>query len=338
MATVSVVIPCYNAGPYLAEALASVLGQTRAPDEVIVVDDRSTDGSAEVARGHGVRVLTTPTNSGAAAARNLGAREARGELIAWLDADDVWEPEHLATVAPLAERFPEAAVAFSRTRAFGAGASDEWVALIPEGRPVDAFRESLGRTIVPQNTAVVRRAALLAVGGYDESLRVAEDYDVWLRLSRRYPFVCTHAVTCRLRRHAEQTSRDVYRYWRAEYEVRQRFRARAIAEEPAEFVARLEAGERAVWEQHLRTAWFGRSPAAMRFHLSMHDRVPGSVAVRRRWLLRAALLPLARLWDALPPGFRRIRRRGRGASVEPGASTPAAPGGAATDGGGTLSA
>jgi hypothetical protein len=198
---------------------------------------------------------------------------------------------------------------------------------------VDAFRESLARPIVPQNTAVVRRDALLAVGGYDESLRLAEDYDVWLRLARRYPFVCTHAVTCRLRRHADQTSRDITRYWRGQYEVRRRFRARAAADEPADFTQRLEAAEREVWEQDLRTAWYGRSASAMRYHLAMHDAVPGSGPLHRRWSRRAWLLPVARLWDALPPGLRRaVKRAASARSAAPSASD------ARGDGRGTLSA
>jgi glycosyltransferase involved in cell wall biosynthesis len=96
MPTVSVVIPAYNAEAYLREALDSVFAQTRPPDEVVVVDDGSTDRTSEVAASYGdrVRLLRQP-NRGEAAARNAGVLAARGALIAFLDADDTWLPRYL---------------------------------------------------------------------------------------------------------------------------------------------------------------------------------------------------------------------------------------------------
>ena len=92
---ISVVIPCYNREPFLAETIESVLKQTRPVGEIIVVDDGSTDRSAEVARSYGARVISMNRNRGHAAACNAGVDAARGDLLAWLDADDYWDAERL---------------------------------------------------------------------------------------------------------------------------------------------------------------------------------------------------------------------------------------------------
>lgn len=95
-ATVSVVIPCHNGGKYLGEAIASARGQSAGPVEVIVVDDGSTDDSAAIAQGFDGVVLVRQAQQGVASALNHGARIARGELLAFLSADDIWRPEKLA--------------------------------------------------------------------------------------------------------------------------------------------------------------------------------------------------------------------------------------------------
>src|SRR5271157_3647324 len=100
---ISVIIPCYNAEPFLAEAIVSVLKQTCPVGEILVVDDGSTDRSAEIARSYGARVISMGRNSGHAAARNAGVDAARGDLLAWLDADDYWDAIHCEVVCGLLE-------------------------------------------------------------------------------------------------------------------------------------------------------------------------------------------------------------------------------------------
>jgi glycosyltransferase involved in cell wall biosynthesis len=112
-AVITALVPCFNAERYLDEAIASIRAQTRPVDQIIVVDDCSTDASRIVAKRHGVVLVQTPVNSGHATARNLGIAAADGDVIAWLDADDYWAPNHVETVVGLLERFPQAAVAFS---------------------------------------------------------------------------------------------------------------------------------------------------------------------------------------------------------------------------------
>lgn len=308
MLTVSAVIPCYNAGEYIAESVASVHRQTRPPDELIVVDDGSDDDSAAIARTAGARVVRLERNRGGAAARNAGLQLARGDVVAWLDADDVWDDRHLESVVPLLERFPSAALAFSRVRLFG-GRSGEWPALIPEQRPVMAFPQALRRVLPPHNTVVVRRELLLDEGGYDESMRIAIDYELWLRLARRHPFVCTHAITCAWRHHGRNVSRNLADYQRCEYECRWRLWRRVVEEAADHDAGRDEAwwndgaaladALRDVWLGHLESAWWARDRAQMAFHLSMRHLVPGAAPLVAGWRRRERLLPLAAAYDRL---------------------------------------
>lgn len=214
MSTVSVVIPCYNAEAYLGEALDSVRAQTRQPAEILVIDDGSSDGSADLASSFDeVRVLRNPVNMGNSITRNRALFEARGDLLAFLDADDVWLPQHLATVVGLLDRHEDAGVAFSAMEFFGQREGVWHAKELPEGEPTDAFWASLRHTIVPQTTVVVRSSVLSLVGGYQQPSpvhRSAADYDVWLRLSRHTPFVATHEVTARYRWHPTQISQTAH--------------------------------------------------------------------------------------------------------------------------------
>ena len=105
---VSVVVPCHNAAPFIADTIQSILGQTRAVDEIVVVDDGSSDGSAAIAESFGepVRVIRQP-NRGECAARNRGVQEARGDIIAFLDADDLWHPEKIERQLACFDAHPE---------------------------------------------------------------------------------------------------------------------------------------------------------------------------------------------------------------------------------------
>jgi glycosyltransferase involved in cell wall biosynthesis len=300
--TISVVLPCHNAGPWIEEALESVRAQTRRPLEVIVVDDASGDDSIERARRFPeVRVLVAPRNAGAGAARNTGLAAASGELIAWLDADDIWEPNHLETVAALLEHHPAAALAFSLNRAFGVR-DNVWGKALPAGRPVDAFWESWRQTIAQMSTIVMRREAAAGIGGFEPTIRWVEDFEFLLRLARRHPFVCTHEITVRYRKHAASTSRHLVLCRMQEYEVRSRFLTAARATEPAPFVERLEEECRQCWQLRLREAWGRRSLPMLRFYLGLEVLVPGGTATGKAWRRKARLAPLWGIWD-------RLRRR-----------------------------
>jgi glycosyltransferase involved in cell wall biosynthesis len=303
--SISVVIPCHNNGAHLAETLASVRAQTRQPLEVIVVDDASTDDSAAVvARFEEVRLLGLERNSGASLARNAGLFAARGEMVAWLDGDDIWEPNHLATVAGLLEKHPGAGLAFSLTRGFGIS-EKVWEPLLPQLEPTDAFWPSWRQTVAQMSTCVMWRDRLVALRGFDPTVRAVEDFEFFLRLAREHPFVCTHAITARYRKHSESASRQVVLARMQEYGVRKRFLNHAEKSESPEFVSRLEAEWRQAWETRLGEAWERRDLPLLRFYLGLQLLIPGAGPIETRWRRRARLAPLWGPWDAI-----RGRKRG----------------------------
>lgn len=308
---ISVVIPCYNAGEYLAEAIASVQAQHRPADEIIVVDDCSTDGSAERAVSLGVRCLTTGQNAGPSRARNLGVQAACGDIVAFLDADDWWEPGHIAAVAGLLERFPEAAVAFSMARSSD-DAERQSPRFIPENKPTDVFWICIRNNIVPQLSAAVRREAFLAVGGYNESMRYSEDYDLWLRLARRWPFVCTYEVTANHRAHDAQVSQRRDRILRGVFEAQYRL-LESVQRDDEPTAQRLAAEMRQAWQSALAGAWRSRDRAYLRAALGLADLIPDGPEIERRWRWRARLfwpvwMAATRLWDRVPPEAQRVMR------------------------------
>jgi glycosyltransferase involved in cell wall biosynthesis len=292
---IAAVIPCYNAEAFLAQAIASVFAQTRQVDDIILVDDCSTDASVAIARRHGITVLSTSVNSGHAAARNIGIDAARAEVIAWLDADDYWAPNHVETVAPLLETFPGAAVAFSAVKMFGAGKNGIWK-VAGNGAPANMFWQCLPHTIVPAMSVLTRRAALQRIGGFNADVRVAPDFDLWLRLSRHELFVNTEKVTSYYRWHAGQISRRQDLQIRSMYESRWRYLQTVDDNE-----VRRQLAERMIdlADADLLKAWYARDFDRLKLLLSLRPFLPAETAISRRVRWRSLLPPTAvRVWDA----------------------------------------
>ncbi|HEV7986677.1 MAG TPA: glycosyltransferase, partial [Steroidobacteraceae bacterium] len=186
---VSVVIATYNMGRYLPQAVQSVLAQTYANVEVQIVDDGSSDDTGQVVRlwerDERVRVHRQ-SNGGQAQARNRGIALSRGPYVAFLDADDEWLPQKLSRQMPLFEN-PQVGVVYS-----------EYECIDGEGRalpkpPTRMYRGRITTELLIDNfvsfqTAVVRRECLERHGAFDESVRMGDDYDLWLRLSAHYEF------------------------------------------------------------------------------------------------------------------------------------------------------
>jgi GT2 family glycosyltransferase len=170
--TVSVIIPAYNAADTIACALRSCLGQTAHPLEVLVVDDGSTDNTAEIVSrfGHPVRLIRQP-NRGPGAARNLAASQARGEWLALLDADDWWMPNKLERQLTLA-RPPGISIIHSLANVSSPGIPD-----------MITFEDLWQRNLIVNSSVLIRKATFDALGGFVEhpSLFVCEDYNLWLR-------------------------------------------------------------------------------------------------------------------------------------------------------------
>ena len=201
---VSVVVTCYDLGRYLGEALDSVLAQTVSDVEILVVDDGSTAPEtvsllASLARPR-TRVVRID-NRGLSGARNVGIAETTGRYLCFLDADDVLEPTCLERSLEVLERDPDVAFVSHWVRSFG-GTEEEW-------RPERCDFPALLDMNTVNGAALVRRAPVLAVGGFDETLRVGcEDWDLWIGLvARGYRGVILPEVLFRYRRRADSMSR-----------------------------------------------------------------------------------------------------------------------------------
>lgn len=185
---VSVVIPTFNHAVFLADALRTVIAQTYAPVEIIVVDNYSTDNTAEViaAAKHSALKYVKFANRGIiAAARNAGIRAASGEYIAFLDADDEWFPEKLALQIPHLLVGSLAGVASDLTYTGAASYAESEFGKGEEGWHDYDYAELVRQNAVTTSSMVVRRADLERVGGFDElpAFNVIEDWELWLRLA-----------------------------------------------------------------------------------------------------------------------------------------------------------
>lgn len=187
MATVSVIMPAHNAAPYIGDAIRSVIAQTETDWELIVTDDGSSDGTGDVvaalaAADRRIR-LVRQTKAGVSTARNRALAEANGAFIAFLDSDDLWEPEFLATMlARLAER-PEVDVITGNAWYLGGSRSGMPARPWPDPRPVPDLAGILADEDAIFIMSVMRRRVYDSVGGFDDSLITNEDYDLWLRFA-----------------------------------------------------------------------------------------------------------------------------------------------------------
>jgi glycosyltransferase involved in cell wall biosynthesis len=219
---VSIVMPVHNAERHLAHALDSALRQTYRPIEIIAVDDGSTDRSAEIlaqyVASHAAQVTYLhQKNMGAAAARNAALAAARGEYIAFLDADDLWAPNKLEVQIAYLESRPDVQLVASRWRVlsseqeaelFDAPASLDDLDRDNPGRINQAwiYNELLIDCVVHTTTAVMRRGLMQQIGSFDTALRRGQDYDYWLRASRVTPIPRLEAQLSAYRLHATNSS------------------------------------------------------------------------------------------------------------------------------------
>ncbi|UCN14087.1 glycosyltransferase family 2 protein [Cellulomonas iranensis] len=221
---VSVVLPTYQRADVLGRAMRSVLAQTVTDLELLVVDDGSTDGTAElvadIARTDPrVRYLVQP-NGGAPRARNRGVAHARAPYTAFQDSDDEWEPTFLERLLPVVRSRPDV-LAFT---SHDVTHLDGRVVRLPAAHVPDVRRRILHRNLVSTQTVLLPTALLRDVGGFDVHLRSVQDWELWLRLHGRVEFVHVDEVLVHLHRQADSISetagyrrslrRVVRRHWR----------------------------------------------------------------------------------------------------------------------------
>lgn len=271
---VGVVIPAYQLADFVLDAVGSVLRQTHHAVDVVVVDDGSRDGTADLVAAvpdPRLRVISQP-NSGVARARNRGAAEVAGELLAFLDADDVWAPDKLRKQIDVLERRPDWACVGSfmhhvDTRGRTLGVTGEQVD--------ERNRDRVARADLlpcPISSVLFRREAFERAGGFDESLlehvpAMVEDLDLMSRLAREHPFGVLPEPLGGYRIHGRSGSA---RHFRNQRDGARFVRARAASPEPL------------TWEQFLRdhpTTWSERRRDLAAFHY----RGAGLSAAERRW-------------------------------------------------------
>jgi glycosyltransferase involved in cell wall biosynthesis len=210
MPKVSVIIPAYNAMPYLPETVASVLNQTYRDFEVLIVDDASTDSTLDwLSNVTDPRIrIITQANQGTPGARNTGIINASGEYLAFLDADDLWEPIKLESQVNLLDANPEI------------GLVDTWASLVDEdGNPLGKVIESdadgyvfskliVRNTICCGSTPMVRRLCFEEVGVFSRELLFTEDWDMWIRISLKYQFGLIRESLVSYRQHSKSKSKN----------------------------------------------------------------------------------------------------------------------------------
>lgn len=217
-ARISVVMPLYNKEAEVERALRSVVEQSLAPGEIIIVDDGSTDGSRAIVERiiaehpeAGIRLITQP-NSGVSAARNRGIAEAKGDYIALLDADDMWLTGYIAEVCRLMEYYPEAD---AYSTAFDIVNGTQRVAApVPttEGYINIAEEALLRRYPIIPSTATLRREAVLRAGGFPVGMRIGEDQWLWVRMVQQGAKFCFSPMSLvRYSRTASNRSAAIYR-------------------------------------------------------------------------------------------------------------------------------
>ena len=204
---VSVVIPCFNQGQYLADAIESALAQTRRVDEIIVVDDGSTDNTAEVAGRFGPVHYLYQKNGGLSAARNAGLRYTTANYILFLDSDDILLSTAIEHCLEAFSEHPNAAFVYGGFRYVDSGRqiiSD----VLPQSHK-DHFAALLrGNHITMHGTVMYHANLLRSAGGFDETLCACEDYDVYLRLAANYPIVMYPHISAEYRKHGANMSRN----------------------------------------------------------------------------------------------------------------------------------
>jgi len=208
---VSVVVPCFNGEQFLYEALDSVFSQTiQASTKVIVGDDGSTDDSIAIARSFGssVHIVFHPDggNHGLAATRNLILHEAQGDFIAFLDADDIWLPDHLKNLVEALEANPQLAFAVDNGMQFIDGGHDVGDKAHHHRPGIISPDDLLLDQWFAPSGLVMRRVVLDKIGLFDSSMRYTEDQDLWLRILENYPATYIGSMGYRYRLHGGQLS------------------------------------------------------------------------------------------------------------------------------------
>ena len=210
---ITAAIPLYNKEAEIARALRSVLSQTLLPQEILVIDDGSTDHSAEIVQSFSSPLirLVRQTNQGVSIARNRAAREAAGDYIAYLDADDTWEPNYLAEMARLITQWPNCGAYAAAFNIVSRRKSHPNRSPSQEGIVDDFFRQAMTDYICQPSATVIPRTVIQSTGGFPEGMKLGEDLYMWIRIASLYPICFTPLRLVNYSRVASNRSISIYR-------------------------------------------------------------------------------------------------------------------------------
>ncbi len=211
MPTISVIIPAYNSEKTIKATIESVIKQTFSDWELIIINDGSQDSTLDIAlqvKDSRIKVFSFD-NAGLSASRNRGLKRAVGEFVSFLDADDIWTSDKLAIQLKALQENPQAAVAYSWTDYI-----DENGKFAFSGSYInvngDVYEHLLMSDFLENGSnPLIRKEAFTALDGFDETLRAAEDWDMWLRLANKFDFVCVPSVQILYRVTANSVSSNV---------------------------------------------------------------------------------------------------------------------------------
>jgi len=214
---ISVIIPAYNSEITIKQTVYSVLNQTLTDFELIVINDGSTDSTLEIVyqiQDSRLKVFSFE-NAGGNTSRNRGLRQAVGEFVSFLDADDIWTPDKLASQLKALQDNFDAKVAYSWTDYI-----DENGKFLVSGNHINVNGDVYERLLVSNflengSNPLIYRDALVKLGGFDESLSAAQDWDMWLRLAAKYSFICVPAMQILYRVSANSLSSNLVRQEKA---------------------------------------------------------------------------------------------------------------------------
>ena len=277
---VSIVIPCYNQGRYLGEAIESARHQHYSNVEVIVVDDGSTDDTLPVAAAYpGIRYLHQQ-NSGTAVARNRGLSESRGEFVIFLDADDRLLPDAVARGVEYLGNHPDTAFVSGHVRLMDA-VGIPTVEQAQDHEPASYVALLRWNYIWTPGAVMYRRAVLDAIGAFDASAGGSADYDLNIRIARRLAVACHHDPVLEYRVHDANMTRDSAHMLRSAVSVRRREKKFAAGRDDA------------------RLAWrAGLKAAQADFGAQLIDRIKSDLIAARWQQAARGLLCLLRYYPA----------------------------------------